>query len=147
MEKTPSLETCKKLKEAGFDVKTERVWFQFDFGQPKEPFVLYSKEVEDHRTVLNEGKILAPAPDMDELWQALPRKVGDETVGIYKHPDMPERTWLLYVDVEGFPNIDLSMASEVPAEALAQLWLWVKENHPEALAPSPDLDPRPEDVF
>lgn len=130
MKKTPSLDTCKKLKEAGFDVETERVWTHMHFDPVKGIGweLIYSKDISgaDHTFIL--------APDMAEIWEALPEEMG---VVLLRDDDSP-------IVCKDCPN---RFQDDNPVEVLAHLWLRIKENHPEALAPAKDLDPRPEDIF
>lgn len=126
MEKTPSLETCKKLKEAGFVFSTEKVWpedssvpiYRHDVGMFCAMFPSYEGEFFD-------------APDMFELWLALPEHVYHDQeywyLGISKFT-------CFFEDYGSFLEVEeTKIRKDNPAEALANLWLWVKENHPEAL--------------
>jgi hypothetical protein len=104
--KTCSLELAKKLKEAGIDLDTEFFWHESGvlcfYGLKKE-FRKKSQDIEKY-----------PAPTTDELLEWLP--IGG--AGILKRFEEKDYIAMYHDHFEADKN---------PADVLAKLALWVKE--------------------
>lgn len=122
-EKCVSLETAKKLKDAGFPQNTERAWLQKSTG--------WSLVRNDNFTGLKDD-IHAAAPDAQELSSTIPfrskkmKTVNDARFSMLK---LPEDTWMCWyfdedTDEDKTPRFIGSMQ-----ESLAMMFLYLKENN------------------
>lgn len=118
---TVSIETAKKLKEAGWTKPTKLIYTNYYHGEPKDKMHL---EFPAHTTDPNK----LSAPTTDEILADLP---GDITpikkqyeLAIFKNTKFYEAGYFIGEDV----CYEISYNSSQLCEALADLWLWAKEN-------------------
>ena len=107
--KVPSLETCRKLREAGFPQSTER-WWQENLLKG---WLLYPNETMHTNDDARSNKICS-APDVSELLEALPAEWHGEYLFLFKQVD---GKW------DAAYSLERTIESDNPAEALALLWL------------------------
>ena len=131
--KTVSLETAKKLKEAGLELDTYFVWT--NTGN------LYIKQTGNTlwQTADFTGKydlrgVYFPAPTLDELLEVMPCYTNDNEnylFGMLKSTDN-KRYYAYYRNGHHFAMVyngcTLYCCNENPAEAVAELWLKLKAN-------------------
>jgi hypothetical protein len=119
-----SLETAKKLKEAGWNKPTALVYTNYYHGEPTEKMHL---EFPVHTTDPN--KLYAPTTD--EILADLPKTINGYAnsdnknvsyiVAVFKGEDTYFAGYFFYgIELIVFKNKSL-------VEALAELWLWAKE--------------------
>lgn len=120
IEKCVSLETAKKLKEAGFPQKTERKWaFHVNNVDP-----VWSIQYDDDDSWM--GYEVTAAPDAQEIGALLPQSIhtedGDWQFGQRKELDNIHVTfyWNPSGTKKGFDHHN-------EAEARAACWLYLKE--------------------
>lgn len=120
-DKVLSLEWSRKLLNAGIKLETERAWVLF-----KGPFPPMIKSYGDLRR--DDGHIIAviPAPDMHELWEALPKKIGEQSFQM-------SATGLGYYDPETEDSMIWFGPFDSILEGMAIVLCSINANHPEAM--------------
>ena len=126
MQKNVSLETAKRLKEAGWSGKTEKYWldpsidwmdgdYRLEFGS----YVSRASQISCHERGI-------PAPDTAELLEALDNFTDDQALSIHPQYSKGEIAWVAgYLPFAPYRDVnDKKLAWGIsPAEALAELWL------------------------
>lgn len=111
--KTVSLELSKALKEAGVEIKTEYTWF----SDPYKPEHVHARKYAPNLNVV------CPAPTTDELLEWLPFGAS-----VMKALDVDWKRHCYHATIIDADNPDnKKFYADTPADALAKLALWVKE--------------------
>lgn len=116
----PSLELCKKLKELWFWT-TEKRWFIHSLENPQEiQSVEYNSTIYSHTS---KHSPVFPCPSVIELLNKIPDNIIDEcrqkkNLEMWKKFVAYSRNWL------ATKMIDWTLPN-----ALAEMWLWLKENN------------------
>jgi len=109
----PTLETCKKLQEAGIEIDAYFEWVIGNRG-----VLLLPEDWDGHYTNLY------PAPTAQELLEVMPDEIKGNSLKIENSDGCFETTYYSYRS----SNIeDKYYCNENLAEALAQMLLWLKE--------------------
>jgi len=131
---TVSLELAKKLKEAGWDTSVSYMWLQAKN--------LDAMDLDSDKWIRTPVGMLNPrvntayyAPSTDELLEVLPARVEDSYLCIskvldwycayYEVSDYGAGTKTIYK--EGDELVSLEFKAPTPSDALAKLWLKLKE--------------------
>lgn len=123
---TPSFETCKALKEAGFKQETEFYYHEDEWDN----ISLDHKALEDdHGEYCGRILRICAAPTAEEIMEELPATLGTPYYRLtitLEDGNGPNKYCAYYGEDKykeiGFWNSNLS-------EALASLWLWAKSNN------------------
>lgn len=127
---TCSLEVSKKLKEAGLDIESGYVW---DLSYNGEWELVHSWEHGGY----HRGKNSTNAYQIHEILEQLPAKVTREgrEYALYMHKSPTGSLSICYIHKMGVPEelglVEESIGifvSQNPHDALALLWVWLKEN-------------------
>ncbi len=108
--KVVSLETAKRLKDAGFPQDTERAWRDW------EPKCYLTKFTHGH-----EEKFMIAAPDAQEIGKLTPKTLGGNFLF-----QLRVVGWVIRV---GNGEVVQEFINANEAEARAEAWLWLKENN------------------
>ena len=130
---TATIETAIKLKAAGWTKPTELVYTNYYHGEPTEKMHI---EFPEHTT--DPDKLSAPTTD--EILVELPNELGENIqvmilrngyiflVGYYNHDVDLEDCVGNKIDEDAFERWEAVFTNNNLPEALAELWLWAKEN-------------------
>lgn len=134
MEKyTVSRELAQKLKEAGYPQEAEHHWcYEFDVNNYKtgEKVVYHKDWLWYHDT---QDMAICAAPLSDELLEQLPRSIpskiydGKKAELWLRKDDGKYFVWYYVTGIEDVES-DFGAHADMPANALAKLWLWAKAN-------------------
>jgi len=115
--KTATLETSKKLQEAGIDVDTQFNWLKSHITSD----CIRVFEVSENDLEL--FSLICPAPTFDECWQLLPHVI---LIGGERAVKELNNKAIGYYSLHG-DDQEFSIEDNI-AEACAQLALWLKSN-------------------
>lgn len=144
-EKCVSLETAKKLKEAGFPQETERLWEQC-YTKSRKQGEDWKIEVDDRWRIVQNRRGWFSAPEI--VFQPLYKEVREIEDAAIAAPDaqeigeqLPSLNQTLDAGMVGFDKVEegwetsfstlgsrREFANVNEAEARAACWLWLKEN-------------------
>jgi len=113
-----SLDLAKKLKEAGWNKPKLHFWVKGEIGNP---FVV------DYE-LAKSFEILAPAPLAEEILEELPKRITKPMVTYWLDISFIKRSNIVkYIEYDW---LHILIDKEAPklSDALAQLWLWLKEH-------------------
>lgn len=119
MIKTVSLETAKKLKDAGFEKETERRWVHL-----KSKKTVMESKIDTWKCLTEDwdvDKLGYAAPNTDELLENIPHVLQHKRLTIRKYYNAYGAGYMMD---EGW--IECFEAKELP-EVLALLWLFLKK--------------------
>ncbi len=126
---TVSLDIAKKLKEAGWEKETEKVWYYDTYGRDSVDGWNLLELQENWLEEFHEkgGKGLFPAPTAGELLRELPAFV-EEPKFAQLSLLLEEGDWIASYQTIEVENEDLfDVAADTPEVALGKLWIAIKK--------------------
>jgi len=121
-----SLETARKLQDAGIKINTAMLWATKN--NTSKLILKGSGEIGK----LDDTYNIIPTPTTNEMLEWLPKEIGNKHIALALRPhfyyDCAKNFVCSYKTIDAKDFAMAICSDKLPQEALAQLCLWVKEN-------------------